>query len=84
MAQGMTFSWEPEVWYTMKLRVETEQGRGVVRGKVWKRDDREPDAWTIEVADPHPNTNGSPGIYVYALADCYFDNIKVSQSGSGT
>ena len=38
----------------------------VVRGKVWPRDKPEPKEWTIEVTDPRPNREGSPGLYGYA------------------
>ena len=38
----------PNVWYRLKTRVDVApDGSGVVRAKVWKKDDPEPDAWTI-------------------------------------
>ena len=45
--------------------------------KAWKRDEPEPDAWTIDVVDPIGNAHGSAGIYGYALADIYYDDWKV-------
>ncbi|MED5285493.1 MAG: serine/threonine protein kinase, partial [Planctomycetota bacterium] len=73
------FRLDPDVWYTMKLKVtETDDG-ALVQGKVWERGEDEPAEWSIEVTDPHANTEGSPGIYVYNLANSYFDNIVVSK-----
>ena len=50
-----------------------------ILGKVWKQGDAEPAEWTIEAVDPHPSPTGSPGLYTYALAECYFDNVIVSE-----
>ena len=77
MVQRVPFEWEPDVWYTMKMRVDVEAGRAVVRGKVWKRGDAEPHAWTIEAEDPLPIRNGSPGLYGYSPANIYYDNVRV-------
>lgn len=77
MVQRVPFEWEPDVWYTMKMRVDVEAGRAVVRGKVWKRGDAEPDAWTIEAEDPLPIREGSPGLYGYSPANIYYDNVSV-------
>ena len=77
MVQRVAFQWDSEVWYTMKMRVDVEDGRGVVRGKVWKRGEPEPDAWTIEAKDPLPIREGSPGLYGYSPANIYFDNVRV-------
>ncbi len=79
MAKEIRFRADPDVWYTMKLTVKIEDDGAHVLGKVWKRGDEEPEEWTIEAIDPHPNTKGSPGLYTYALAPCYFDNIIVSE-----
>ena len=77
MARELPFAWDPDEWYTMKLHVAAQEGEARVRGKVWPRDDPEPTSWTIEAVDPHPNRQGSPGLYIYSLADSYFDNIHV-------
>lgn len=79
MAKEIKFRSDPDVWYTMKMKVDVVDGAAVIKGKVWKRDEAEPAEWTIETTDPHPNENGSPGLYYYALADCYFDNVIVTQ-----
>lgn len=81
-AKEVKFRWDPEKWYTMKVRVTpTEEGCNV-QGKVWERGKPEPEAWTIEAFDPHPNENGSPGIYFYAQTSCFFDNYQVYPSDS--
>ena len=80
MAKTIDFAWEPEVWYTMKLRVDTEADKAVIRGKVWPRDQAEPEAWTITAEDPLPNPTGSPALYGYSPVEVYYDNIKVWKS----
>ena len=74
---------DPDVWYRMKLRVEIlpEGTGGMVRGKVWKRDEPEPEGWSIEVLDPIVHRQGSPGIYGYSAAEIYYDNVSVAPSG---
>ena len=79
MAKDIKFRSDPDVWYTMKLTVKIEDDGAHVLGKVWKRGDAEPEEWTIEAIDPHPNTHGSPGLYTYALSPCFFDNVSVSE-----
>lgn len=79
MAKEIRYRSDPDVWYTMKLRVDVEDDGAHVRGKIWKRGEAEPEEWTLETVDPHPNTQGSPGLYVYALSECNFDNIIVSE-----
>jgi hypothetical protein len=77
IVKNVDFPWDPDVWYSMKMQVDYEGNKGVIRGKVWKKDDKEPDAWTIEVEDPLPITHGSPGIYGNSAATLYFDNVQV-------
>lgn len=72
------FQLEPQVWYTMKLRAATEDGRAALRGKVWKRDQSEPQEWTIELVDPVPQTFGAPGLFGNATnAELFIDNVSV-------
>ncbi len=78
-SKTVPFKWDPNVWYHMKFQITVgADGGAVLRGKVWKKADPEPDAWTIEAEDPLPNRNGSPGIYGYSTADIFYDNIKVT------
>ena len=77
MAKVVRYRSDPDVWYSMKMRVEVENGQATVYGKVWKKAESEPADWTLTQTDPHPNESGSPGLYVYAQADCMFDNVKV-------
>lgn len=79
MAKEIRYRSDPDIWYTMKLKVDIADGVATVKGKVWKRDSEEPEAWTIEAVDPHPNTHGSPGLYCYALAECHFDNVIITK-----
>ncbi len=69
-------------WYHMKTRVDVAaDGSGVIRGKIWKKADPEPAAWTIEVPHQHANQSGSPGIYTLAPQKrVYIDNITVTSN----
>ncbi|MCH7873383.1 MAG: PQQ-like beta-propeller repeat protein [Planctomycetes bacterium] len=74
------FEWQADRWYTLKMRVDVNGASATVRGKVWPRGESEPSAWTIELVDPLGNTEGSPGLYGYAMADIYYDNVRVWQN----
>jgi len=76
-SETIDFNWDPDVWYTMKLRVDTAGGKSIVKGKIWPRAEQEPETWTITMEDPLPNPEGSPGIYGYSPAEIYYDNIKI-------
>jgi len=86
--KDIPFAWEPDTWYTMKLSVQVKEGQGIIRGKLWKRGEAEPDAWTIEMTDPVPNTEGAPGLYGYSTmvtdkskgTEVLFDNVKVFEN----
>jgi outer membrane protein assembly factor BamB len=72
------FAWKADTWYRMKLQVENlPDGKTRARGKVWAVGETEPAAWMIERIDPIPNRQGAPGIFGNALAEVYFDNLKV-------
>jgi hypothetical protein len=80
------WDWKPDVWYRMKLTVEVQGDKALVRGKIWERDQQEPAAWTLEYEDATPNKEGSPALYAYSndiLADSrgaevFFDNVSVT------
>lgn len=72
------FAWKPDSWYRMKLQVENlPDGKVRARGKVWLTSETEPAEWMIERIDPIPNRQGAPGLFGNALAEIYFDNLKV-------
>jgi hypothetical protein len=77
------FDPEPNVWYTLKLRAANVDGKAQLQGKVWKRDASEPDAWTIELVDPVPNTHGSPGLSGDSTnAEVFIDNVIVTSNSA--
>ena len=80
MAERFPFAWEPDVWYTMKLRVDTDDERALIRGKVWPRGEDEPAGWTVTVEDPEPVRGGSPGLIGYSPIDIYYDNVRVMEN----
>jgi outer membrane protein assembly factor BamB len=72
------FAWKPDTWYRLKLQVENlPDGKVRARGKAWLASETEPADWMIERIDPIPNRQGAPGIFGNALAELYFDNLKV-------
>lgn len=77
MAKTIDFSWDPDVWYTMKMQVKIKDDKALIRGKVWPRDQQEPEAWTLTAEDPLPNRSGSPGIYGYSPVEIHYDNLKI-------
>jgi outer membrane protein assembly factor BamB len=78
-AVTIPFPWKPDVWYTIKFRAATENGKAVLRGKVWQRGTPEPDKWMIEGTDEVPNLVGSPGLFGNATnAEILIDNISVT------
>ena len=70
----------------MKFTVEVQGDKAMVRGKVWPRDQQEPEDWTVTFEDPTPNKEGSPGIYAYAAGiednspgtEILFDKVMVT------
>jgi hypothetical protein len=81
LREAVDFKWSPNTWYHLKSRVDiAADGSGSVRAKAWKRDETEPDAWTIEVKHKTAHQEGSPGLFGFSPQDMrvYIDNIKVN------
>jgi hypothetical protein len=77
------FTFEPNVWYTMKLRAANGDGKAILQGKVWKRGEKEPADWTIELSDPAPNKTGAPGLFGNATnAELFLDNVSVQSNSA--
>lgn len=79
-SKNVDLKWDPDVWHTMKLQVDFVGKKATVKGKVWRKADQEPEAWTITLEDDLPNYEGSPGLYGYSPSDIYYDNIKITRS----
>ncbi len=83
---GVDFDWQPGEWYTLKFTVDQAEKAAVLRAKVWKRGEKEPEKWTIEFTDPSPNREGAAGLYGYvtnasegeAGSEIYYDNVSVT------
>ncbi|MFG0255152.1 MAG: PQQ-binding-like beta-propeller repeat protein [Rhodopirellula sp. JB053] len=85
MAQTVDFPWDPDRWYRMKLRAEVkgsgENAVAVLQGKVWPRDEAEPEAWTVTAEDKSPVMTASPGLYGNAkVAEIAIDNLEVTEN----
>jgi hypothetical protein len=78
-SKTVPFQWDESKWYTMKFRASVKDGKAQLSGKVWPRDEKEPEGWTIEAEDTVPNTQGSPGLFGNANeAEFYIDNVIVT------
>lgn len=83
--KSISFPWKENVWYRMKLVVDAQGDKAITRGKVWPRDQKEPEAWSIEFEDPVPNKEGSPALYGYSTGILgndsgtivYYDNVSI-------
>ena len=78
--ETVEFPWEANVWYSLKLRVDIEDDRALVRGKVWQQGTPEPSDWTISTEDPQPIRTGSPGLIAYSPIDVFVDNVRVMEN----
>lgn len=78
-AVDVPFAWQPDVWYVLKFRAETDGDKAVLKGKVWKKGETEPAEWTITGTDEVGNLQGSPGLFGNASdAEITYDNITVT------
>ena len=77
----------PDVWYRFKLTAAVEGGKGVIRGKVWPKSQKEPAEWSVEVNDEYPIGEGSAALYGYVPGilseqnpgpEVYFDNVRIT------
>jgi outer membrane protein assembly factor BamB len=73
------FTWKPDTWYRLKIRVENmPEGRVRVQGKAWPVGEMEPAAWTIQRVDPIGNREGAPGLFLDAQFGAYLDNFVLT------
>jgi hypothetical protein len=87
----IAFDWKPEVWYHMRLTVDVNGDKATIRGKVWQRDQSEPNDWTVEIEDPVPNREGAPALYGYAAGilpgqvgtEIFYDNVRILPNKKG-
>jgi len=78
-ARTIDMKWSADKWYTMKFQSENKDGKAILRGKVWERDQAEPKEWQIEAADATPNSTGSPGLFGNATdSEFFIDNVQVT------
>jgi hypothetical protein len=79
-SKQIDFPWQADVWYRMKLRVDSSPTTAVVRGKVWPKSEPEPPAWTIEYQDPSGIRSGAPGLYADSSTELDFDDVQVMEN----
>jgi len=80
---AMPFPWRAGIWYIQKIMVQQEDGKAIVKGKVWPKGQAEPEKWTIEMEDPTPNTHGAAGLWGFSNdLEIYYDNIIVTPNST--
>ena len=73
------FTWKPDAWYHLKLRVENlPDGKVRAQGKAWAVGEAEPAAWMIDRVDPIGNRRGAPGLFLDAQFGAYLDNFTLT------
>jgi outer membrane protein assembly factor BamB len=80
------FTWKADTWYRVKLTVDVQGAKAVVRAKAWERGKDEPSAWTAEIEDHYPNREGSPSLYGYVTGieeggrgtEIMYDNVRIT------
>ncbi len=79
-AEAPNFKWLAKTWYRLKARVDVApDGSGVVRAKAWKKEEAEPEKWTVEVPHQHAHESGSPGLFGFSpQMKVYIDNVAVT------
>ena len=64
-----------------ELQAAVNNGVALLRGKVWRRGQTEPETWTITATDETPNQQGSPGLFGNATnAEAFIDNVSVTSN----
>ena len=80
--QSVKFPIKPNTWYRLKTRVKANpDGSGTVFAKAWPRDDKEPEAWTIEVPLTKAHQHGAPAVFAFSPQSqkrVYIDNIQLA------
>lgn len=77
-SKTIPFPWEAGRWYTMKFEARTRDGNALLRGKIWPREEPEPEAWTIEAVHDDGNLQGSPGFFGNSKdSEIFIDNVSV-------
>jgi outer membrane protein assembly factor BamB len=80
-SKTVPFKWNYDTWYTIKFQASVEEGKAVLKGKVWPQGEAEPDEWSIEAVDDMPNVIGSPGLFGNATdAEIFVNNIIVTKN----
>jgi hypothetical protein len=75
------YKWNADEWYRLKLMVQQESNRAIVKGKVWPANAPEPQEWTVQMDDTVPNKNGNPGLWGFSNDhEIYYDNIIVTEN----
>lgn len=78
-SKKVPFKWEADTWYTIKFQASTDGEKALLKGKVWKRGEAEPNEWSIEAVDEVGNLTGSPGLFGNAsISEVLIDNLSVT------
>lgn len=71
------FFYEPEVWYSLKLRIQKPtQAKAVISVKVWPSSDSEPEQWSFSYTATNRRELGGLGLHIGSETAVYFDNLQ--------
>jgi outer membrane protein assembly factor BamB len=84
--KNIPFPWNPNAWYRLKLTVDVQENKVIIKGKAWEGTAAEPADWNLTFDDPIGNKEGSPALYGYATgiegrakgAEVFYANVKVT------
>ncbi|QDT33291.1 PQQ-like beta-propeller repeat protein [Thalassoglobus polymorphus] len=80
-SENVPFVWEANKWYTMKFQTQAQDGKAILKAKVWVKGEEEPAEWTITATDEIGNEIGSPGLFGNAKdSEIFYDNLKVTKN----
>jgi len=90
LSAKVPFEARPDVWYTMKLKVTTpgetaspqpDRLSAKVEGKIWPKDEPEPEAWSVMAEDLAPQLTGSPGLFGNVTdGELFYDHLTVTRN----
>jgi hypothetical protein len=81
LSASVPFEARPDVWYTMKLKVTAPGETAKVEGKIWPKDEPEPEAWSVMAEDLAPQLTGSPGLFGNVTdGELFYDHLTVTRN----
>jgi hypothetical protein len=84
---NVPYTWESGTWTMLKLQlIQSADGKEHAQGKVWKHQDKEPQAWQIDQVIAGNLSAGRASIWgnPYSGTPIRYDDLQVATAGSGS